>query len=83
MERKKKKKEERKKNNAKFSGHYVYPRTETVRAHALRSHQYYKWPKLLLYGFIYTIRNLYQVYWQLKLKTPHIDYGLETKFWDY
>ena len=34
--------EERKKernNNAKFSGHYVYPRTETVRAHALRSHQ--------------------------------------------
>ena len=27
-------------NNAKFSGHYVYPRTETVRAHALRSHQY-------------------------------------------
>ena len=34
-ERKKKKKN----NNAKFSGHYVYPRTETVRAHALRSHQ--------------------------------------------
>ena len=35
------KKEEvgRKKNNAKFIGHYVYPRTETVRAHALRSHQ--------------------------------------------
>jgi len=31
--------EERKNNNAKFSGHYVYPRTETVRAHALRSHQ--------------------------------------------
>ena len=29
----------RKKNNAKFSGHYVYPRTETVCAHALRSHQ--------------------------------------------
>ena len=26
-------------NNAKFSGHYVYPRMETVRAHALRSHQ--------------------------------------------
>ena len=26
-------------NNAKFSGHYVYPRTETVRAHTLRSHQ--------------------------------------------
>ena len=26
-------------NNAKFSGHYVYPRTETVGAHALRSHQ--------------------------------------------
>ena len=37
MERKKKKK--KKNNNAKFSGHYVYPRTETVRAHALRSHQ--------------------------------------------
>ena len=35
-----KKKERRKRNNnAKFSGHYVYPRTETVRAHALRSHQ--------------------------------------------
>ena len=27
-------------NNAKFSGHYVCPRTETVRAHALRSHQF-------------------------------------------
>ena len=27
-------------NNAKFSGHYVYPRMETVRPHALRSHQY-------------------------------------------
>ena len=26
-------------NNAKFSGHYVCPRTETVREHALRSHQ--------------------------------------------
>ena len=26
-------------NNAKFSGHYVCPCTETVRAHALRSHQ--------------------------------------------
>ena len=38
-ERKKKKKKKKKKNNAKFSGHYVYPRTETVRAHALRSHQ--------------------------------------------
>ena len=30
----------KKNNNAKFSGHYVYPRTETVRAHALRSHQF-------------------------------------------
>ena len=30
----------RKKNNAKFSGHYVCPRTETVREHALRSHQH-------------------------------------------
>ena len=37
--KKKKKERRRKKNNAKFSGHYVYPRTETVRAHALRSHQ--------------------------------------------
>ena len=27
-------------NNAKFNGHYVCPRTETVREHALRSHQY-------------------------------------------
>ena len=36
--RRKKKKKERK-NNAKFSGHYVCPRTETVREHALRSHQ--------------------------------------------
>ena len=35
-------KERKKKNNAKFSGHYVYPRTETVRAHALRSHQFQK-----------------------------------------
>ena len=32
-------KKKKKKNNAKFSGHYVCPRTETVRAHALRSHQ--------------------------------------------
>ena len=39
MEKVERKKKERKKNNAKFSGHYVYPRTETVRAHALRSHQ--------------------------------------------
>ena len=37
--RKRRKKEERKNNNAKFSGHYVYPRTETVRAHPLCSHQ--------------------------------------------
>ena len=29
----------KKKNNAKFSGHYFGPRMETVRAHALRSHQ--------------------------------------------
>ena len=38
---KKEKKEEEKKtnNNAKFSGHYVCPRTETIREHALRSHQ--------------------------------------------
>ena len=34
-----KKERRKKKNNAKFSGHYVYPRTETVCAHALRSHQ--------------------------------------------
>ena len=27
-------------NNAKFSGHYVCPRTQNVRAHALRSHQF-------------------------------------------
>ena len=32
------KKKERK-NNAKFSGHYVCPRTHKVRLHALRSHQ--------------------------------------------
>ena len=31
--------EGKKKNNAKFSGHYVCPRMETVREHALRSHQ--------------------------------------------
>ena len=31
----------KKKNNAKFSGHYVCPRTETVREHALPSHEYY------------------------------------------
>ena len=37
MEGRRKKK---KKNNTKFSGHYVYPRTETGRAHALRSHQH-------------------------------------------
>ena len=32
--------ERRKKNNAKFSGHYVCPRTQNVSAHALRSHQH-------------------------------------------
>ena len=35
----KKEEEERKKNNAKFSGHYIRPRTHNVRAQALRSHQ--------------------------------------------
>ena len=30
----------KKKNNAKFSGHYVCPRMQNVRAHALRSHQF-------------------------------------------
>ena len=40
VEGRKKKKE--RKNNAKFSGHYVCPRTHYVRAHTLRSHQYYK-----------------------------------------
>ena len=34
------KKKKKKKNNAKFSGHYVCPRTDTVREHALRSHQF-------------------------------------------
>ena len=37
------KKERKKKNNAKFSGHYVHPRTHNVRAHALRSHQKCEW----------------------------------------
>ena len=41
VEGKKEERRRRKNNNAKFSGHYVYPRTETVRAHALRSHQFY------------------------------------------
>ena len=27
-------------NNAKFNGHYICPRTQNVRAHALRSHQF-------------------------------------------
>ena len=36
---KERKKKERK-NNAKFSGHYVRPRTHNVRAHTLRSHQF-------------------------------------------
>ena len=39
----KKKKEERrrrKNNNAKFSGHYVNPRTHNDQTHALRSHQF-------------------------------------------
>ena len=31
--------EAKRKNNAKFSGHYVRPRTHNVRAHELRSHQ--------------------------------------------
>ena len=33
----------KKKNNAKFSGHYDCPRTETVREHALCSHQKQSW----------------------------------------
>ena len=37
--KKKERRRKKKKNNAKFSGHYVCPRTETVREHALRSHQ--------------------------------------------
>ena len=32
-------KKKEKKNTAKFSGHYVRPHTQNVRAHALRSHQ--------------------------------------------
>ena len=39
VEGRKKEEEERKNNNAKFSGHYVYPRTETVRAHAHCSYE--------------------------------------------
>ena len=35
----KKQEEKKEKNNAKFSGHYVCPRTHNVRAHALPSHQ--------------------------------------------
>ena len=35
----KEEKEKRRKNNAKFSGHYVRPRTHNMRAHALRSHK--------------------------------------------
>ena len=34
------KEKERIENNAKFSGHFVCPRTYNVRAHALRSHQF-------------------------------------------
>ena len=33
------KRRRKKKNNAKFSGHYVCPRTHNVRAHSLCSHQ--------------------------------------------
>ena len=33
------KKKESRRNNAKFSSHYVRPRTHNVRAHALRFHQ--------------------------------------------
>ena len=40
VEGKKKERRRRRKNNAKFSGHYVCPRTHNVRAHALRSHQF-------------------------------------------
>ena len=32
-------KRRKRKNNAKFSGHYVFPHTHNVRAHALPSHQ--------------------------------------------
>ena len=37
--KKKNEKERKRKNNAKFSGHYVRPRTHNVRVHSLRSHQ--------------------------------------------
>ena len=40
VEGRRKKEEERKKNHAEFSGHYVCPRTENVRAHALCLHQF-------------------------------------------
>ena len=53
-----KKKKERKNNNAKFSGHYVRPRTHNVRSHALRSHQFHAMLICIyvrpLYFFIYT-----------------------------
>ena len=42
----KKEEEERKKNNAKFSGRYVCPRTQNVRAHVLRSHQFIQYALL-------------------------------------
>ena len=38
--KKNKERKRRKNNNAKFSGHYVCPRTHNVAPHALRSHQY-------------------------------------------
>ena len=37
-------KKKKKKNNAKFSDHYLRPRTHNVRAHALRLHQNYFLP---------------------------------------
>ena len=36
VEGRKKERKKKKKNNAKFSGHYVCPRTHNVHAHALR-----------------------------------------------
>ena len=40
MHGRRKKEEKERKNNAKFSGHYVRPRTNNLRSQALGSHQF-------------------------------------------
>ena len=50
-----------------FSGHYVYPRTETVRAHALRSHQLFNIADIANLNKYSNTMARFSVMWQNKI----------------